>query len=393
VRLPNEAQLSREQKEVCFAPTDKTILVTGPPGSGKTVIAIFRQNALKKQRKKVQTLVFNHVLKRYTAIDSTFYAWLSDWWRQATGCSFPRSLTQAGGMYDFDAAAAEARGRHKGALAERGDWGHVILDEAQDFAKMAHEFLFVVRELVFAGKPIGKKPSMTILADENQRLTETNSTIGEILGAHLLSDDQIYHLRRNYRNTRQIALLAAAFYTGLPTGVPELPARLGDKPRLVVTDDIDEAVQRIVSYVKLHENQDVGVLVFNHWTRKKLFNKLSYRLRDTAVSVQTYTSDKDDKSCDPTSLEFDVGGSVTVLCFASGKGLEFDAVFLAELQALPVNDQNILWAKMNLYVMCSRARDALFLLVSDPERQNAIWRLLPHTSDLVELEESTRAAK
>jgi DNA helicase II / ATP-dependent DNA helicase PcrA len=393
VRLPNEAQLSREQKEVCFAPTDKTVLVMGPPGSGKTVIAIFRQNALKKQRKKVQTLVFNHVLKRYTAIDSTFYTWLSDWWRQATGCAFPRPLTQGVGFYDFDAAAADARGRHKTALTERGDWGHVILDEAQDFARMAHEFLFVVRELVFAGKAIGKKPSMTILADENQRLTESNSTIEEILGAHLLSDDQIYHLKRNYRNTRQIAQLAAKFYTGLPTGIPELPARQGDKPRIVVTDDVDEAAQRIVSYVKLHENQDVGVLVFNNWTRKKLFNKLSYRLRDTSVRVQTYTSEKDDKNNDPTSLEFDVGGSVTVLCFASSKGLEFDAVFLAELQAVPVDDQNILRTKMNLYVMCSRARETLFLLVSDPQRQNAIWRLLPHPSDLVELEEPYHVVK
>ena len=49
MRLPKEAQLSREQKEVCFAPSTGTVLVTGPPGSGKTVVALYRAKQLEGQ--------------------------------------------------------------------------------------------------------------------------------------------------------------------------------------------------------------------------------------------------------------------------------------------------------------------------------------------------------
>jgi DNA helicase II / ATP-dependent DNA helicase PcrA len=78
---------------------------------------------------------------------------------------------------------------------------------------------------------------------------------------------------------------------------------------------------------------------------------------------------------------------VTVLCFASAKGLEFDAVFLPELQTVPVDDQNELVTKMNLYVMVSRARTHLFLLLTDPEKKTGIWSLLPVESDDLEIEE------
>ncbi len=101
MRLPNESQLSREQKEVCFAQTDRPMLVTGPPGSGKTVVAIFRQNALRKKKQRVQALVYNHVLCRYAEVESTFYGWLNKWWRSSTGAAFPASGYGAQRRSDF----------------------------------------------------------------------------------------------------------------------------------------------------------------------------------------------------------------------------------------------------------------------------------------------------
>ena len=53
MRLPSESQLSREQREVIAAPTEGTMLVMGPPGSGKTVVAMLRERALKKGRRPV----------------------------------------------------------------------------------------------------------------------------------------------------------------------------------------------------------------------------------------------------------------------------------------------------------------------------------------------------
>ena len=59
MKLPAESQLSREQKEVIAAPTEGTILVMGPPGSGKTVVAMLRERALKKRREQAALVVFN----------------------------------------------------------------------------------------------------------------------------------------------------------------------------------------------------------------------------------------------------------------------------------------------------------------------------------------------
>jgi DNA helicase IV len=386
MRLPPEDQLSREQKEACFAPTEGACLVVGPPGSGKTVVAIFRQHALRRQNRPVQTLVYNLVLRSYTGIEKTFYSWLSSWWKEATRRAFPYAWQDGKRSFDFGEAARLARTEMRDALRARGNWGHLILDEAQDFDRRAHEFLCVTRASAFQGVAQGNTPSMTILADENQRLNAANSTLEEIKRAHLLTNDDVYHLRRNYRNTLQIAKVAGHFYAGLPTGIPELPNEQGDKPKLVVTKDLDQAVARIADFVRIHDNKDVGVLVYYDNTRKRLFNKLANRLRQTGVCVQTYTSDRDDVHSDATRLRFDEGGSVTVLCFASAKGLEFDAVFLPELQTVPVDDQNELVTKMNLYVMVSRARTHLFLLVSDSARGTGIWKLLPVESGDLEIE-------
>jgi DNA helicase II / ATP-dependent DNA helicase PcrA len=290
VRLPNEKQLSREQKEVCFAPTEGVVLVVGPPGSGKTVVAIFRQNALRKASKPVQSLVYNHVLRSYTGIETTFYSWLSSWWRKATGRPFP-TVWQAGKRsFDFGQAAKLARTEMREALGSKGHWGHLILDEAQDFDRLAHEFLFVTRVFAFQGTDPRNAPSITILADENQRLSSSNSTLEDIKGAQLLTEDDVYHLRRNYRNTLQIAKVARHFYAGLPTGMPELPKEQGETPTLVVTTDVDEAVTRIADFARIHDNKDIGVLVYYNNTRKRLYNKLANRLRDSGVRVQTYTS-------------------------------------------------------------------------------------------------------
>jgi superfamily I DNA/RNA helicase len=264
------------------------------------------------------------------------------------------------------------------------------MDEAQDFDPAAHRLLNAVQSLVFADVPPAVRPSILILADENQRITNTNSTIRDLSDAYLIPRDELYLLKRNYRNTREIASFAAQFFNDTTSGVPELPDRRGNAPRVIITADLNDAVDRIVRHVGLHANQETGVLVYFEKTRKKIFNKLTYRLRDVKVEVQTYSS-QDERFNDEDSLKFDVP-RVTVLCFASSKGLEFDTVFLPELQSYPMDPENLDVAKMNLYVMTSRARESLTVMLSDPNRESGFWKMLARQGnggekDLYDLEE------
>jgi superfamily I DNA/RNA helicase len=52
---------------------------------------------------------------------------------------------------------------------------------------------------------------------------------------------------------------------------------------------------------------------------------------------------------------------VLVINRASAKGLEFEAVFIVELQNARIDSDRLDFFRMGMYVMCSRARKALFL--------------------------------
>ena len=381
MRLPSESALSREQKEVIGAPPEGTILVMGPPGSGKTVVAMMRELALRRQRRDVQSLVFNNVLTRYTGNELTFHKWINAWWREATGGRFPDChVTDSAGRrqwrQDYGRAAELAIDRYKTGLRQKGNWQHVILDEAQDFAPEAHRLLSMVQHRVFSDLPEDERPSICILADENQRITGSHSTIEQIRSSHaFLTKSDEYLLRKNYRNSRPIAEFAAHFYVGLPAGIPELPSQAGDKPRVLVAA-LDDSVDRIANYVRARPNEEVGVLVNYQATAKRIFNKLAHRLRDTKVVVQTFLNGSNEYG-DASKLVFDKPGVVTILCFASAKGLEFDAVFLPELQTMRLEGIERDYVRMSLYVMCSRARHQLWLMIDDPTKQHGIWKLLP----------------
>ena len=142
MRLPTESQLSREQKEVIAAPTEGTILVMGPPRKRKDRRGDAQGACPGEAPEQAALVVFNNVLTQYTGNDLTFQTWLNDWWKRATGAFFP-----AGYSYDTNGrrtwsqhhskAIDMALGAKRTALTQRGHWGHLILDEAQDFPRQA----------------------------------------------------------------------------------------------------------------------------------------------------------------------------------------------------------------------------------------------------------------
>jgi DNA helicase IV len=377
MRLPKESQLSQEQKEVCYAPPEGTAIVVGPPGSGKTVAALFRVRSLNEGEHDVIAVMYNKVLKRYAGQSETFLSWIHKWWRESTRGSLPMSTAQNRSGFqppDFDSAANLACSILRDKIKTKGHWGHLIMDEAQDFDPSAHRLLCAVQNVTFDHLPLADRPSILILADENQRITPRNSTIADLLDAYMIPREELYLLKRNYRNTREIAQFSAQFFNDAASGTPELPERRGDAPRVVVTADLNDAVERIVRHVRIHANQEIGVLVHYENTRRKIYNRLSHRLRDVNIPVQTYSS-QDERANDEEALKFDVP-RVTVLCYASSKGLEFDAVFLPELQSYPMDPENRDVAKMNLYVMASRARNMLTVMLTDPQRESPFWKML-----------------
>ena len=448
MRLPNSKDMSTEQKRVYLnAPLDGEILVSGPPGTGKTVIAFLRAETLARKKQSVTVVMYNRVLQTYTKNASsesdvnvkTRDSWLWNWWEHlaipgtekfeldcpfsekdkakelgarwdkirkkwwvkketlnANPSLFSRWSPSAARMelptlgdtwtYDWDGMAMAALTSHSsGSLSkETLHWGSLIIDEAQDFPKEMYTFFAILKGQVFK-KDKQEAPSITILADENQRLNaDLNSTISEIRKALSIPAEREYKLARNYRNTRSIAALAKEFYVGLPSGVPDMPQKGGDTPVLFEGVELRESIDFMARYARNHDNEQIGVIVQSDKIRKKVFNKLQHALRDSSVGIQTYGS-KDPAHNDASSLKLDEGGWVAVVNKQSCKGLEFDAVFLPELQVVSMDASSIDQFKMEMYVMCSRARTYLALMYSNEgESSPQFLDYLPQDSQILE---------
>lgn len=444
MRMPNSRQISDEQEEIYTeAPMNGSVMIIGPPGTGKTVIAFLRAQALQRRNKLAQVLMYNNVLRKYTenvadaeensVKPATLVSWVNKWWRsnkiatasevkgnryldcpfaekdqaKALGAKwdkqkkkwyvtaevlekenggFDQWLCEAGlGKQDF--APPKIKDYHNDWTAmlvaaamkpDLNDWGHLIIDEAQDFPEEMFSFLRFASDKLEDG-------SLTIMADENQRLSEDeNSTIDQIQKALAIPNNRFYTLKENFRNTLQIAKVASSFYVGLASGKPELPKKQGDVPQLVKASDLDQQIEYIVRILSARAPGEVGVFVQNDYMRKLVFEKLQHKLREQ-YRVQTWGS-KDKRNNPVDDLVFDTSGTLTVLNRHSCKGLEFDFVFIPELQSINIDGSSLDTFKMNMYVMCSRAREALFMLYSSSSGEEVeVVQYLPNKdSNLLE---------
>jgi superfamily I DNA/RNA helicase len=356
VRLPSYQDLSKEQDRINNLPLDGSYLVVGPPGTGKTVMALYRASMLARKRARLAILMHNRLLSQYTSdaaeeLDveahvDTFAHWLFAFWMGEYRRPYPQIRKY---VPDWN-CILEKVNEHPPA---KGSLAYLIVDEGQDIAP---GFYLVAQHLA---------RKLTVFADENQRITEHNSRLLDIEAYSGLTSK--HNLTRNYRNTREIAELAQHFYTGLSSGVAELPERSGDRPLLIRHADTDKAVEYITRYEKSNSDRDIGVLVPDRRTRTSLAAKLEGK---TKRPIEVFVGGKGSNA---KQLSFGEPG-IKLLCYHSAKGLEFDTVFMPELQVLKA-DPGLPQFKMMMYVLISRARDNLYLMYSGRGEPGAVAAL------------------
>ncbi|MCE9614772.1 MAG: DUF2075 domain-containing protein [Lentisphaerae bacterium] len=365
--LPRYSELDKdEQDPVVHAPLDESILVTGPPGTGKSVLALYRAHHCKEEDRKFLFLVYNNTLNDYLrqaikhlsieAESKTWHGWFRALYNDEVGEYPPRDGNHPF-KYDWDAVSSALDGSISGTVDD------IVLDEGQDMPPGFYRML------------IEAASSVSVFADENQSITGYGSTVEEI--EDILGGCQRFQLRTNYRNTRQIAELAAAFYAGDESDLPDLPAmRTGPKPRC--RQETRTAQMRFVrTFCANNSRRSIGILCNKAKEVQEVYEELrgdkQLQRRVEHYVAKTNTDDR-------TPLKFQPH-SITVTTRHSAKGLEYDSVLIPFMSSSGYSDQWNDTSRILMYVAVSRARDeVVFLTEDDP---NDIGLLQPIGADLV----------
>ncbi|MGC4862813.1 AAA family ATPase [Micromonospora sp. DT41] len=363
--LPPLLELSSAQREVLALPFEESHLVTGSPGAGKTITAIYRAAALHRSGRPTVMLMYSKVLSAYTHaavaqigaadVATTYHKWLHAFWQKHYRRSPPKL-----DRYDFDWMACLTKIISDPPAMEQRPY--LVVDEGQD---MPADFYLAIGAL---------SSSVTVFADENQRIGPRQSTVREIAAAARTNPPVA--LLGVVRNSRPIRDLADHFRSGGST-TDALPD--GPVPRLIRVQHKADVAEHLLLHEKQHPNQTIGVIL--HRSRDLFYyhHQLDHR---TVNPLQGYVSGRSAGILSDPAFS---GPGLKLISWQSVKGLEFDAVFVPELQTVP-GDIASDAMRMSLYVLVTRARRCLTLMYSG-SGEPALVGALP--KDLLDLSQYT----
>lgn len=341
MRLPAWSELLEEQKNVLDHPLNKDLFVVGPPGSGKTTLAIQRAQQLAAAQLQPKVITYNRMLRRLVCLltdnrvaAATMQSFVGSHFYRLTR-TFTPTYPHDRYAYNWDAISEVFHALERPSKSV----DHLVVDEGQD---LCSEFFALATQYICA--------TITIFADDDQSLTDSGASIEEISAAVGLSEPLL--LKHNHRNTPQIASFAEHFHSGRLPAARVCRQIQGEIPSLVSISSLKEAALRIVQW-HVNRGGTIGVIVSLNATGQQLLQEIA-SLKPILL-LRMYT--EAEKNEDDINV---MASGVTILNKASVKGQEFDSVFLCDLNHfLPCHSES---QKRAMYMMCCRARDFLFLL-------------------------------
>jgi superfamily I DNA and RNA helicase len=412
LNLPQYTQLDDDQKKVYTLPLSGRNVISGPPGTGKSVIAIHRAAAMAKKGKLPTILMFNKMLQLWTtkaleeagkmtdlkksAIETleskTTEAWFKQWFLETFGVAAPtvevkvqpskQMRTKFAGRCKIcdrattagvDLAVAYSGSRSFFAVHEpcldrlnkqmsEGAYKAVDFQACVQLAEPQMEAALKkasgIDVLIDEGQDLPNSAyvllsefceSLTVYLDSAQTITDNKSTEEEITEILEVADDRRQILKKNYRNGREVHQLAEKFRPRHLV-VAETPKRkCSDKPKLIGFNSQDAESTWVATLGKNFANLSLGVFV----RTKKRRDSIAHSLSTQGVVYQVYNPDDRKRSFDPCSK------GITLATQNNAKGLEFDIVVAAGMDEWPSDIPD--WLFGQFYVLITRSRDRLYL--------------------------------
>lgn len=295
------------------------IAISGGPGTGKSVVSMWRHITNYNQGKKSILLTYTTTLKRYLE-----------------ACCRGSNATAA------QQVGTAFRNRY---LVQTRKFSEVIIDEAQD---LGSDYFTNICSPVSYG------------ADDAQILYPDHCTTNHQFDA-LFPNNVSYVLDKNFRCTREILqFVRQAFPRAAISSSMINNARPGIKPSLLIgnwgfnEDTPASVINAIIRIINDLGNPSENIAILLPWKSSvlKYVNALSDRVDDFSFYYEDQSRFPD--GCPPLK-------NVHITTFKSAKGLEFDTVIIPDFHNMSsiVGKYNVDW--QDFYVGCTRAKSNLFL--------------------------------
>jgi len=350
IRMPLRLRFDEEDRKIVELTSDQAWVlafvahrrraaVTGPAGSGKTMLAIALAKRLATAGHRTLLVCFNRRLAEHlrasvedvAGIDASHFHALCAQLAAEAGVEVPEVAGAGPGDPLFEHRLPEALAEAASRLGPRYD--AIVVDEAQDFREWWWPALLSLHVDPDEGL-------LYLFADDNQNLYGGTRETLPIAPEH-----HVGPIAHNLRNTRQIGEFVSVFYEGAEAPIARGPD--GDPVQILGYED-DEELTRLLAVVlrNLVEQEqvpleDIVVLTPSGSGKSRLRASGSvdgFRLSETLEP-----------------------GTVLATSIHAFKGLERPVVILAEL-----GDKHLEDLDRYLYVGGSRARNHLIVLAAEP---------------------------
>jgi superfamily I DNA/RNA helicase len=316
-------ELVKEQADLLDIPTGNSLLIKGPPGSGKTNLLLLRANQLYLgDRPNLHVVVFGSLLSQFIQLGGLQYKFPPEKVITHTRL-FSSVLREHGADIDSTGMKIEvARSLRAHKLKELLDSGKagaqyqaLLLDEAQDYSPLEIRLLRQLTEILVA------------TADSRQKIYEVDdceSTLKECTGAE-------YVLKFHFRNGLEICRLADGLVRGLPNYIPLIqhsnydekayPSKVAAKMGLSLVQQAEAMAAQISDQRVAYPNELIGILC----PRNEELIIIGQELAKAGLGGEVTRAN---------AIGFDPSRPIWLSTLTAAKGLEFRAVHIAGLDFL-----------------------------------------------------------
>jgi len=321
-KLPQITDLKTPQQSALYE--TQQIALSGGPGTGKSVVSLWRHINNLRNKKNSLLLTYTTTLKMYFI----------------GACKNEAKKTDI--QADVKDAFNKATQNIKTSLSGRPNSSHnlfeVIIDEAQDLPISYYQGLKRVISKVSYG------------ADKSQILYPEQSSDPDKL-KEIFSENIDYVLDENFRSTQRILLLAKALFSEayIPKStIDKLGSNIGELPVLLISEsnrwnEIDRRYEisnekqdnSIINIINTFQSGTNNIAVLVPWKKNAIYFESLFKKNNVSNFSIYYEDD----------LRFPHGAeeiqNVHITTFKSSKGLEFDTVIIPNFYSISKINANL----------------------------------------------------